>query len=260
MGFYRNLAGELFSGSSFHRQAYAEPDSIEYRGNNAHLGQIRSIFGEGYSSLKGWMGKNGVRGRVSPDRIEVGDFFRPESGYTVHTPEGSYFLPDGQIEAMRYRDGFGRDVVAIDEGLIPGTQKNRWAKSFYSDAKRNIGHLYRKYASLRPLLSSLDEVYRGILDKIEDGKGAIYTMTHELSHGLTRHIESREVNEAATDLVTESALSRDGSAGAYHDFKNRLKGVLRSTSAKVSDVIKNSWLSRQIENIYNRRRRGYGFA
>ena len=260
MNFYRSMLGELFSGTPFQRQTDAEPSRIDYRGDNRNLNAVQSIFSEGYSSLKGWMGKNGVRRRVSPDRIEVGDFFRPKNGYLVSTPEGSYFLSDGQVEAMRYRDDFGRDVVALDEGLIPGTPKNQWAKTFYSIARRNIGHLYNKYANLRPLLSSLDEIYKGILEKIEDGKGAVYTMTHELSHGLTWHINSREANEAATDLITESALLRDESVGAYSVFKQRLKNVLRSANAKVSDMIKNSWLSRQIENLYYWRRSRYSFV
>ncbi|MBI2085108.1 MAG: hypothetical protein HYT71_01180 [Candidatus Aenigmarchaeota archaeon] len=258
MNFYRSMLGELFSSGSSRRDE--EPSKIEYRGNNENLGAIRSIFAEGYSSLKGWMERAGIHGRVSPDRIEVGDFFRPEDGYKIRTNDGDYFLPSGQVEAMRYRDQFGRDVVAIDEGLVPGTAKNNWAKNFYSTARRNVRDLYSKYSNLRPLLSSLDEVYKGILDKIRDGTGAVYTMTHELSHGLTWHIRSREANEAATDLVTESALSRDESVGAYHGFKNHLKNVLRSTGTKVSDIIKNSWLSRQIENIYNWKRRGYGLV
>jgi len=258
MNFYRSMLGELFS-AGFHKPD-AEPSHIEYRGDNKNLGAVRSIFAEAYSSLKGWTGRTGIRKRISPDRIEVGDFFGPEGGYTLRTEEGNYFLPSGQVDAMRYRDALGRDVVAIDEGLIPGTPKNNWAKNFYRSARENVRHLYSKYANLRPLLSGLDEVYKGILNTIEDGKGAVYTMTHELSHGLTRHIKSREVNEAATDLVTESALSRDESVGAYHYFKNHLKNVLRSAGTKVSDIIKNSWLSRQIENIYNWRRRGYGFV
>ncbi|MBI3412797.1 MAG: hypothetical protein HY051_01810 [Candidatus Aenigmarchaeota archaeon] len=257
MSFYRSLVDELFSGGSFQRHTYAEPAAIEYGGDNNHLNKVRSIFSEGYSSLKGWMAKNGMRGRVSPDRIEVGDFFRPENGYFVRTPEGGYFLPDGQIEAMRYRDGFGRDVVALDEGLIPGTPKNNWAKNFYSNARENVRQLYSKYSNLRPLLSGLDEIYKGILRTIQDGRGAVYTMTHELSHRLTEHMQTREVNEAATDLITESALSRDDSVGAYHYFKKHLKDVLRSADTKVSDIIKNSWLSRQIEDIYNWRRHGY---
>ncbi len=258
MNFYRSMLGELLS-SGFSRRD-KEPSQIEYRGNAQNLNAVRSIFGHGYSSLKGWMGRAGIRKRVAPDRIEVGDFFSPEYGYNIRTDDGNYFLPSGQVEAMRYRDNLGRDVVALDESLIPGTPKNSWAKNFYSRARQNASHLYSKYANLRPLLGGLDEVYKGILDKIEDGKGAVYTMTHELSHGLTWHIRSREANEAATDLVTESALSTDGSVGAYRDFKDRLKHVLRSTGTKVSDMIKNSWLSRQLENIYNGRRRGYGFA
>ena len=60
MNFYRSMLGDLFSGSPFHRQTDDEPSRIEYRGESRNLGAIRSIFAEGYSSLKGWMGLAGI--------------------------------------------------------------------------------------------------------------------------------------------------------------------------------------------------------